>query len=358
MRSLTTSFRLEDSTEHGLRALEQFDVPPEDLVTPKMPSQSVNAHETVHSNARFDGAKPSLTISSPYYKDDPTRWIEALSGDPLAKDVEIVVVDDGTGDIALDLKVLAAIDAWPGPAMAVRFHNNQGRSSARNRGIKGARGAYLLFIDADMMPGDSHYLSRYFDVIKRRASAIVFGGFTAEGVDVTRDTALNHSLAINNDCHPAIVRETRGPFSVASNNLLVRRDVFIHEPFDSSFTGWGWEDTEWAMRAVYAGYGLTHIDNPAVHVGLDSNSAMLRKYKEAGPNLRRLLTKHPEGRQLKGAKVAHAMVYFPPHKWFRPLYSWIGLDPLGIIPLYFRRLALKIWRASYAAEALADKTNP
>jgi GT2 family glycosyltransferase len=313
---------------------------------------TVSADETIYCNARHAGAAPALSVGSPYFRDDPTGWVNALARDPRADGVEIVLVDDGTGDAELDQKVRAAVDAWPGPAMVVRFHTNKGRSAARNRGIRAARGAYLLFIDADMLPGDDRYLSRYFDVIDRDASAIVFGGFTTLGVEVTPDTKLNYSLALKNDCKPAYQRAVRGPLSVASNNLLVRRDVFDHEQFDDGFVGWGWEDTEWAMRAVYAGYGLTHIDNPAVHVGLDTDQAVLRKYKEAGQNLRRLLERHPEGMQMAGAKLAKFLTTVPLHEVTRPALAWIATDRIGLIPMQIRRLATKLWRASHAADAL------
>jgi Glycosyl transferase family 2 len=313
---------------------------------------TVSADETVYCNARYQGATPALSVGSPYFRDDPTGWVSALAKDPRACDVEVVLVDDGTGDSELDSKVRAAIDAWPGPGIVVRFHNNKGRSQARNRGIKAARGTYLLFIDADMLPSDSQFLSRYFEMIDKDAAAIIFGGFTTAGVKADRDTGLNHSLALKNDCKPAHVRAVRGPLSVASNNLLVRRDVFDVETFDAEFTGWGWEDTEWAMRAVYAGYGLTHIDNPAVHIGLDSSKAMLRKYQEAGPNLRRLLARHPEGKQMAGAKLALFLTKVPCHDWLRPLCSWLAIDKMGVVAMPLRRLATKFWRASYAAEAL------
>jgi hypothetical protein len=314
---------------------------------------SVSGDETIYRNRRSDCDAPRLSIASPYFRDDPCAWLDALSKDPKASEVEIVLVDDGTGDAALDSKVRAAIDSWPGPATLVRFHVNQGRSAARNRAIKAARGAYILFIDADMLPGDDRYLTRYFDIIKKQASAVVFGGFRASPASVDHDTLLNFNLASRDDCKSARERAPRGPIAVASNNLLVRRDVFEFEAFDASFTGWGWEDTEWAMRVVFAGYGLTHIDNPAIHTGLDSTQAMLRKYKEAGPNLRRLLDRHPEAGQMRGAKLAAFLTRVPFQRAFRPLCSWLAQDPLGIVPTKMRGLALKFWRASYGADALA-----
>jgi glycosyltransferase involved in cell wall biosynthesis len=314
---------------------------------------SVSSHETVFCNARFADATPKLSIGSPYFRDDPTGWINALASDPLASDVEVVVVDDGSGDPSLDAHVRAALEAWPGPACLIRFHVNQGRSNARNRAIAAARGSYLLFIDADMLPGDKLYLSRYFDVMEQNAAAIVFGGFTASLAQANRDTQLNYYLAYHNDCKPASQRGLRGPLAVASNNLLVRRDVFEREAFDHNFIGWGWEDTEWAMRAVFAGYGLIHIDNPAVHIGLDSSKAMLRKYKEAGPNLRRLLDRHPEGHQMAGVKVARFLNKIPGQAAMRPIYSWMSLDPWGILPIQLRHIAIKLWRASHSAQAMS-----
>jgi glycosyltransferase involved in cell wall biosynthesis len=310
--------------------------------------------ETIYSNKRAKNITPRLSIASPYFRDDPTQWVTALAMDPRACDVEVVLVDDGTGDDALDESVRAAIDAWPGPATLVRFHANKGRPQARNRAIEAARGDFILFMDADMLPGDGDFLTRYFEVIDKRASAIVFGGFKSGRENVNHDTLLNYSLALKNDCKPASARMLRGALAVASNNILVRRDVFTHIPFDNSFKGWGWEDTEWAMRAVFAGYGLTHIDNPAIHQGLDSTQSMLRKYKEAGANLRRLLDSHPEAAALAGAKVAKILRFVPIQAALRPVWAWMARDPSRIVPLRVRELALKLWRASHAAEALVS----
>jgi glycosyltransferase involved in cell wall biosynthesis len=315
---------------------------------------SVSSGETIYSNVRSTQSATVLSIASPYFRDDPTPWLKALISDPRARDVEIVLVDDGTGDIGLDTKVRAAIDAWPGPATLVRFHTNQGRSSARNRAIQAARGSYILFMDADMLPGDAQYLTRYFDAIQKRTSSIIFGGFIAGHTNIDHDTLLNHALASKGDCKPASDRAQRGAVAVASNNLLVRRDVFARIAFDDGFKGWGWEDTEWAMRAVFAGYGLTHIDNPAIHVGLDSTNAMLRKYKEAGANLARLLDSHPEASRMTGVKIATMLKRVPGHALLRPLSAWIARDPLSLIPISLRGLALKFWRASHAAQALTS----
>jgi glycosyltransferase involved in cell wall biosynthesis len=311
--------------------------------------------ETIYRNARAGTLRPRLTIASPYFRDDPGGWMRALSSHPLAAGVEALVVDDGTGDPDLDARVRAAVDAWPGPATMVRFHRNRGRATARNRLIAGAGGEYILFVDADMMPGDSEYIERYMNVVDRRSAAIVFGGFTTHGAPLSRDTRLHHNLSERSDCRPAIERTLRGAYAVASNNLLVRADVLKVHPFDDGFIGWGWEDTEWAVRATDGGYGLLHIDNPAVHVGLDTTDTVLKKYREAGRNLRRMVDRHPWLKRMRGVKVAHSLARLPFHAAFRPVARWVASDPAGLIPMPVRRMAIKYWRASWAADALSGQ---
>jgi hypothetical protein len=317
---------------------------------------SHSADETIHDNARVRaGSRPLLTIASPYFRDDPTGWITALARDPAASEVEVVVVDDGTGDPALDARVRAAIEAWPGPARGVRFHANRGRAQARNRLIRCASGRYILFVDADMMPADDRFLSRYLDIARRESAAIVFGGFTTRGSAVTRQTRLHHDLSERADCLPAIDRSLRGAYAVASNNLLVRADVLARHAFDPDFTGWGWEDTEWAVRATDDGFGLIHIDNPAVHVGLDTTETVLKKYREAGMNLCRMVRRHPWLARMRGVKVALTLSRVPGHALLRPLARWVAQDPAGLAPMLLRRMAIKYWRASWAAEALSQQ---
>ncbi|KAF0112982.1 MAG: glycosyl transferase family protein [Hyphomonadaceae bacterium] len=300
--------------------------------------------------------KPKLSIAIPYFRDDPCALIEAFSRLEGAKDVEIILVDDGSGDDDLDSAVSAAIENWPGSVKKIRFSQNRGRSAARNRAILECRANYVLFVDADMLPQDNLFLRRYLDLIEKNASAVVYGGFTTRAANVNIDTILHHSLSQAGDCRPASERKLKGAYAVASNNLLVRRDVLDKEPFDSGFHGWGWEDTEWALRSVKAGYGLVHIDNIAIHVGLDKTATVLNKYQEAGTNLRLLLQKHPIAKRFRGTKAAMFVRHLPFHQIFRPLAKAISLDKNQIFSLFIRRMAIKFWRASWAAEAM-DQAN-
>lgn len=314
--------------------------------------------ECVHDNGRVPAAQALLTIASPYFKDDPSGWMTHLAESPLARLCEVVVVDDGSGLADVDLRVKSAVDAWPGPARQVRLAVNQGRPTARNRAIAHATGRFILFLDADMMPGDGQYLARYLDLIAAGDVDVAFGGFTTRGAAVSRRTRLHQNLSERSDCKPASERAGRGALAVASNNLLGRRSIFEQVRFDTSYVGWGWEDTDWALRVVAQGARLVHVDNPAVHAGLDTDEAVLRKFKEAASNLNHLLARHPDAGSMAGAKVARLLQSLPGHGLARPLAHWIARDPTGLLPMALRRMAAKFWRASWAADALQGEATP
>jgi glycosyltransferase involved in cell wall biosynthesis len=65
----------------------------------------------------------------------------------LTEDCELIVIDDGSKDGTLAL--LEAMDVPPGHQACYRSQVNAGPAAARNHGLRLARGAWVLFLDAD-----------------------------------------------------------------------------------------------------------------------------------------------------------------------------------------------------------------
>ncbi len=89
------------------------------------------------------GAVPTVSVVIPCY--NHARFLgEAIESalDQTCREVEIVVVDDGSTD---DTASVAA--RYPG-VVYVR-QENQGLAAARNTGVRSSRGAFLVFLDAD-----------------------------------------------------------------------------------------------------------------------------------------------------------------------------------------------------------------
>ena len=123
------------------------------------------------------------------------------------------------------------------------------------------------------------------------------------------------------------------------------------EPFDDGFTGWGWEDSEWAAR-VGANYSLIHADNPAWHLGLESTETLLSRFKNSGHNYLRFTQKHPALAQtLTLYSVIQKLKRLPGHAFLRPILKVIVR--LHLMPMRLRLTALKLWRASWYAETFS-----
>src|ERR1019366_405029 len=118
----------------------------------------------------------------------------------------------------------------------------------------------LLFLDSDMLPDSPRFLKTYLDLISTETAPVVCGGFSLDQTPRNFSHALHRRMSLQSDCAPAAVRNLAPEKHVFTSNLLVRRDVFKAEGFDESFSGWGWEDVEWAMR-VSRKYPIAHVEN-------------------------------------------------------------------------------------------------
>ena len=300
----------------------------------------------------YAGAKPQLSVLIPYFKDDPAPLLSALLGQQTGgASVEILLYDDGTGDAAINEKTAAIIKQSPAPAQLLIAAQNKGRSAARNELKNNARADWVLFLDADMRPVTEQFLDDYVKAIQKGSADIVFGGFTVPKEAESADQELHRALSEVSDCLSLEARRAAGPQFVASSNLCVRKSVLDAEGFDDGFVGWGWEDSEWAAR-VAKRFTLIHADIPALHLGLETTETLLRRFKTSGPNYVRFTQKHPElAPTLNLYQVSHKLRKVPGQKLMRPALA--AIVKRNMLPTKLRLTALKLWRASWYAEAFS-----
>ena len=303
-------------------------------------------------NAGWAQGRPSLSVLTPFFRDDPRPLLLALDREAQALDgaVELVLLDDAGGDAGLSAGVAEAIGALRLPTRLVQLAANAGRAIGRNQLVEQSRGRHLLFLDSDMLPDTPDFLAAYIALVQARDPAVAVGGFSVLQCPHRADHALHRALAARADCLPAVERARMPEKYVWTSNLLVRRDVFAAEQFDESFTGWGWEDTEWGVR-VAARYGVVHVDNQATHLGLDTASSLLAKYEQSPANFGRMLARHPDvTRRFPSYRLAKALKAAPGRKLWRP-----GLKRLALAeraPLGVRVAAAKLYRAALYAEVV------
>lgn len=298
--------------------------------------------ETANEAAR-QGTSPILSVLVPTYRDDPRPLLAALAQDA-SDEVEIIIYEDGAPDPDLSEALRAAVLYAPIPARLITAQINVGRSAARNRLGEMARGEWLLFLDADMRPPE-RFLPRWIDILTHSDADAVFGGYEP-CAPARRSEAVHAALAHVSDVRSAVERNEIGAVAVCSSNLAVRRTFFARTPFDETYSGWGWEDVDWALRAAENGR-VAHADNPAGHGGLENVERLLAKFGAAGPNFARLLARHPDYARRPGARLALNLRRWRLVAPARTAGAMIAR--LNLLPVRVRALGLKLFRAAAAA---------
>jgi glycosyltransferase involved in cell wall biosynthesis len=302
----------------------------------------------IHDNAAWAGAAPKLSVLIPSFRDDPSALLRALDRRPVS--AEIVVLDDGGRDDALAARVVEAMGEVALPVRFVRLAANAGRAVGRNRLAAEARGRHLLFLDADMLPDCEDFLARWLALIDAEDPAVAFGGFSLEQTPPNPIHAVHRALSLRSDCMAVEERRKAPEKYVFTSNLLIRRDVFETEPFDAGFVGWGWEDVEWGMR-VSRRHPISHIDNPATHLGLAPAAAMAAKFEQSAANFARVVAAHGDiVSTYPSYRAAKALKRAPLRRVWRPWLKAAALAPIG--PAGARAFALRLYRAALYAEAV------
>ncbi len=307
---------------------------------------------TVTDAAAWAGAAPRLSVLMPFLRDDPQDLLQRLDKEAmsLSGKVELVVLDDGTGDAALTRRLQDWLGGAVLPVRLITLQTNEGRSIGRNRLSSTARAGHMLFLDSDMRPDRPDFLQAWLRLIETANPAVAFGGFSLDQAPTDARFAVHRALALRGECIDAASRAQTPEKYVFTSNLLVRRDVFDTEAFDPAFTGWGWEDVEWAMR-VARRFPVLHPDIPATHMGLDTVAQLVGKYEQSTNNFARVVARHHETvSTYPSYKVAQALRRLPARRLLRGQLKAMALSEA--LPVPMRVYALKLYRAALYAEVV------
>lgn len=302
-------------------------------------------------SASYHALNPKLSVLVPFFRDDATALLSALDAQVQSLPIELLFYDDGSRNTDLTGRMEDAVRCAKGAVSVMTNPENNGRSAARNALFEAARADWVLFLDADMLPSREDFLQAYLSLTEAQTGDILFGGFEVEDRAEDADKDVHRALSEVSDCLTLDERQAAGPQYVASSNLCVRRDVLLTEPFDSGFSGWGWEDSEWAAR-VSKRFVLLHVDNPAIHLGLETTETLLRRFATSGANYNRFTAAHPNlALTLPLYNISKKLGRLPGQSLMRPVLK--ASVKSQFLPMSARLTALKLWRASHYAEALS-----
>jgi len=119
------------------------------------------------------GAAPFLSVVVPVLDGGaPFRLLLAALAASAFTDFELIVVDDGSGDGSADAARAAG-------ATVLATAGREGPAAARNLGAGAARGEWLLFLDADCVPGPGTLAGMAAAIAASPGADAVFGSYDA-----------------------------------------------------------------------------------------------------------------------------------------------------------------------------------
>lgn len=197
------------------------------------------------------------------------------------RDLEIIVVDDGSTDPA----TRAFLDALPADIRVIR-QENRGLPGARNTGFRAATGRYVLPLDCDDMIAP--------DMVARCVEAAERGGL---------DFAVCQMRLFGDE--QGVARKQLNPFEQLATNqlpycMLIRRATWeALGGYDEAMRG-GYEDWEFNIRLCTGGFRGEVIPEPLFH------------YRVRAAGMLRSLSRRQHAQLWRYIRRKHAALYAPP----------------------------------------------
>ncbi len=284
-------------------------------------------------------ASMSFSICIPSY--NRSQKLEALL-DTIAHEVtaskgdvtvEVVIALDGSTD-GSEAMLEAKKTTYPVP-LRWQWHENRGRSAARNTLIDEAQNDFLWFLDDDMLlePGvfDRH---RHWD---RDVAPVMFGPSYVIGGN--EGLALFYEYRWRDLAERDAITEA-GVVSFANTSMPT--SIARANRFDESFVGYGFEDYELALRMLAAGVGFGFdLEAKVMHHNDKSGFQMLANIRDEGRNRVLLSDIHPEAGafalELRGGRLARLLRPIADRGWSKPLWWVAHVVRAAALPLKGKR---------------------
>jgi glycosyltransferase involved in cell wall biosynthesis len=219
-------------------------------------------------------APATSVIVSTYRREDALLAVLAGLSRQHDRNFEVIVADDGSGPETAEV-VARATSEWPGLAIShVRQEDDGFRlARARNLAVRAARGDRLLFLDGDCVPRPG-FVGSHRHCVPGRATCgrrcLLSEPATAAWLDDPTRSArstgfwLRRRLAGDVNRLPFLADPWFAPLGRpcswkrfrGMNHGVHRRDYLAVDGNDQAFVGWGFEDSDLAIRLQNSGVRL------------------------------------------------------------------------------------------------------
>tara|TARA_B100000900_G_scaffold399028_2_gene401094 strand:- start:2762 stop:3676 length:915 start_codon:yes stop_codon:yes gene_type:complete len=212
----------------------------------------------------------------------------------------------------------------------------KGRSANRNGLSQLASGEFLLFLDADSLPSSTEFLTNYCNEAEH--ADVVIGGTAYLPGYKTKE--LRVRVGKQKEEIKATVRMQQPFASFSAFNFLIRKTLFDKIQFSEDIVQYGHEDTLFGLELKYRNAKITHINNPAFHMGIDTGADFMNKTTAAVDELAQLIAKGKIDEDVKLFK-AYRLIQKSGFHWAFKATNWFWGKALkkgladGFLPVMF-----------------------
>ena len=163
---------------------------------------------------------------------------------------------------------------------------NLGRGKNINSLAEKAKHDYLLILDCDTFPTQNNFIKNYISTTNNIENLVVFGGIQYKKEKPENEKLLRWIYGNARESLSVEKRNTNPNGNALTSNILIKKNIFILNKFDTSITKYGYEDLVFLSDLEKKGILVTHIENTTYHLGLETSQQFLEKTKIALENLK------------------------------------------------------------------------
>lgn len=230
-----------------------------------------------------------LSILIPVYNYNVVPLVEALQKNMQGLNIpyEIIVFNDASSSFLNENLVLKEKQN----VVYEILEENIGRSKIRNLLAKKAKYEWLLFLDSDVIPTNTTFISDYLPFINTEVK-VVYGGILYSEKKPEKEKLLRWIYGKERESLPFNIRSKKPYISFLTLNFLVHKSIFEKVSFNESIPNLRHEDTLFSYNLKQQQIPIFHINNPVYHLGLDTFENAIQKENEALLALKNLLDRN------------------------------------------------------------------
>ncbi len=216
-----------------------------------------------------------LSVLIPVYNTERTlkRCLDSILNQTL-KDIEIVIVNDGSEDQSQDI-----IKEYAERNKNIKwiYQSNQGLGAARNKGIELSQGEYVAFLDSDDWV-DGDYYSKLYNHAKKEESELVISSYIIEKEGDKNKSKAKHYFSSKDEYLMALIE---GKVAGFSWNKLYKKSLIINNKLKFPIRGVleNVEDQFFSTRCVVLANKISFMNESNIHYMIYSDS-IARKYQK------------------------------------------------------------------------------